>query len=89
MQRPRHLATLLSIVLSLSLAALAQQGLPEEPKAQSGAQQAFPDSHSGNHPQQLPTAPVSPSTQTQQMTGDASSGDTQKRPRLKPKKRVP
>jgi VWFA-related protein len=89
MQRPRHLATLLSIVLSLSLAALAQQGLPEEPKAQSGAQQAFPDSPSGNHPQQLPTAPVSPSTQTQQMTGDASSDDTQKQAEAEAEKESP
>lgn len=76
MQRPRYLATLILFVLSLSLAALAQQGLPDSPQPKA-VQQSLPDSPASKaSPAQLPTAPVSPSQQTQPDTGDASSADT-------------
>jgi VWFA-related protein len=74
MQRFRRNPTMLTILLSLPLAGFAQQGLPEAPKAQTATQQSLPDSPSTNR--QLPTAPVSPSAQTQPQTGDASSADT-------------
>jgi VWFA-related protein len=74
MRRPWRIATLLSILFPLSLAAFAQQGLPEAPQAQPGQQQSLPDAPSPNRT--LPSAPSSPSDQTQPMTGDASSADT-------------
>lgn len=77
MQRPKYLATLILFVLSLSLAALAQQGLPDSPQPQASPQ-ALPDSPGSKvaPAAQLPTAPINPSAQTQPMTGDASSADT-------------
>jgi VWFA-related protein len=74
MQRPWRFATLLSIILSLSLAGFAQQGLPEAPQPQAAPQKSLPDAPTPNR--QLPTAPVSPSEQTQLPSGEASSADT-------------
>ncbi len=58
----------------LSLAGIAQQGLPEAPQPQPAPQQSLPDAPSPNPP--LTGAPVSPSEQTQAPTGEASSADT-------------
>jgi VWFA-related protein len=75
MQRLRRFATMLSILLPLSLAATAQQGLPESPQPQPGAAQSLPNAPTPAHP--LSGAPVSPSDQTHQSTsGEASSADT-------------
>ncbi len=65
MRRPGRSATLLSILLSVCLAGVAQQDLPEAPHPQSA----------NPHPA-LPPAPVSPSDQTQAPKGEASSADT-------------
>jgi VWFA-related protein len=73
MQRPRRIALLLSTLLSLPLALIAQQWLPDAPKPQT-SQQNLPDAPTSK----LPTAPVSPSSQTQAPTGEASSADTAK-----------
>jgi VWFA-related protein len=69
MQRLRRFAIMLSILLSLSLAAMAQQGLPDAPKPQP----SLPDAPA---PGQLSGAPISPSDQTQPPSGEASSADT-------------
>ena len=88
MQRPRLIAIVLSILLSLPLAILAQQGspdaphsetaaqqgLPEAPQPQTAPRQAVPDAPTPNR--QLPIAPISPSSQTQPPSGEASSADT-------------
>ena len=74
----RHCATrlpaLLSLLLSLSLAVFAQQGLPDAPKPQNAPQQGLPDSPSANRP--LPTSETRPSSQTKSPSGEASSADT-------------
>ncbi len=70
MRRPGRFATLLSILLSVSLAGMAQQELPEAPHPQPATGQP-----NGQAPV-LNGAPVSPSDQTQAPTGEASSADT-------------
>lgn len=75
MLRPRRFATLLSIVLSLSLGGSAQQGLPDAPQPQSAPKQSLPDAPSTNR--QLPgTAPANRGGQSQSPSGEASSADT-------------
>jgi VWFA-related protein len=76
MRRPWRFVTLLSIVLSLSLAGSAQQGLPESPQPQPAAQQTLPDAPSASPNRPLSGAPVSPSEQTKPPSGEASSADT-------------
>lgn len=70
MRRPWRFATLLSILLSVSLAGVAQQGLPDAPRPQPGSEQPRTENPG------LPTAPVSPAEQTQAPKGEASSADT-------------
>ncbi|MGA3126838.1 MAG: VWA domain-containing protein [Candidatus Korobacteraceae bacterium] len=65
---------LLSVVVSLSLAGIAQQGLPESPQPQSAAQQALPNEPAPNRP--LAGTPASPSEQVKAPSGEASSTDT-------------
>lgn len=67
MRRPERSATLLSILLSVSLAGVAQQELPDAPHPQPASEQPQPT---------LNGAPVSPSDQTQGPKGEASSADT-------------
>lgn len=67
MQRPGRFATLFSILLSVSLAGVAQQELPEAPQPRPGAELPRPE---------LNGAPVSPSDQSQPPVGEASSADT-------------
>ena len=75
MRRPWGFASLLSTVLSISLAAVGQQGLPEAPTPQPAQKnQSLPNSPSTNHP--LSGTPVSPSNQTHSQTGEASSTET-------------
>ena len=76
MQRPWHFATLFSIVLSLSLAGIAQQqqGLPDSPRPQPAPQQGLPNAPAPNRP--LTGVPPSPSEQTKAPAGEASSADT-------------
>jgi VWFA-related protein len=66
MLRPLRISSLLLILLSLSLAGLAQQGLPESPTPQPAPKQSLPDAPSPG--QQLPDASGRP--------GEASSADT-------------
>jgi VWFA-related protein len=70
MQRPRRIASLLTVLLTLSLAAAAQQGVPEAPQPQTAPRQSLPDAPSPN--QQLPK----PSEAAQNKTDEASSADT-------------
>jgi VWFA-related protein len=74
MQRLRGFAIILSISLTLCLAATAQQGLPEAPRPQPGAAQSLPDAPSPSQP--ITGVPVSPSDQTHPQPGEASSADT-------------
>jgi VWFA-related protein len=74
MQRPWRFVILSSMILTLSLAGLGQQGLPDAPQPQTAPQKSLPDAPSPNR--QLPTAPVKPSEQTQLPSGEASSADT-------------
>jgi VWFA-related protein len=70
---PWRFATLFSILLSVSLAGVAQQGLPEAPRPQPASEQPRMD----NAPNPgLNTAPANPSEQTQAPRGEASSADT-------------
>ncbi len=71
MHRPRCLTMLLAIVLSISLAGTAQQGLPEAPKPQPASQQPLPDGPTANRP-----ITGTPTTQSGQTTGEVSSTDT-------------
>jgi len=72
MQRPW---LLISMLLWLSLTAMAQQGLPEAPQPQPAAKnQSLPDAPLPNNP--LSGSSASPSDQTQAPTGEASSADT-------------
>jgi VWFA-related protein len=75
MRRLWFFPTLFSIVLSLSLAGGAQQGVPDSPQPQSAPGQSLPDAPSPNRPP-LSVAPVSPSEQTKAPSGEASSADT-------------
>jgi VWFA-related protein len=74
MRRSWRFLTLLSIVVSLSLAGIAQQGLPEAPTPQPATQQALPNAPAPNRP--LAGAPASPSEQVKAPSGEASSTDT-------------
>ncbi len=74
MRRQRHFVILLSIVLSISVAGIAQQGLPEAPQPRPAPKTSLPDVPSSAP--QLSGAPVSPSKQTQAPTGEASSATT-------------
>jgi len=67
MQRLRHSVTLLSILLLLPLALMAQQGLPDSPKPQNQAS-GLPDAPAPNRT--LPTATALPSEQTADGRGD-------------------
>ena len=73
MQRLRRFVTLLPILLLLPMALMAQQGLPDAPKPQNQAS-GLPDAPTSNRT--LPTAEASPSNQTRQQTGEATSVDT-------------
>jgi VWFA-related protein len=70
MQRPGRFASLLSIILSLSLANFAQQGS----QSQAAQNQSLPDAPTPNR--ELPEPPVSPSDKPPEPTGEASSADT-------------
>ncbi len=70
MRRPGRSATLLSMLLSVSLAGVAQQELPDAPHPQPASEQPRPETPA------LDGAPVSPSDQTQAPRGEASSADT-------------
>jgi hypothetical protein len=72
MRRPWRFATLFSILLSVSLAGVAQQDLPEAPRPQPASEQPGTDAPKPG----LTEAPVSPSEQTQAPKGEASSADT-------------
>jgi len=72
MRRPWRFAILFSILLLVSLAGVAQQGLPEAPQPQPASEQPRPEAANPR----LTTAPVSPSEQTQAPKGEASSADT-------------
>jgi VWFA-related protein len=74
MQRPWRFPTLLSIVLSLSLCGIAQQGLPEAPQPQTTPNQSLPDAPSPNR--QLPGTQGNSGGQTPAASGEASSADT-------------
>jgi len=70
MRRPWGFATVLSIVLLISLAGTAQQGLPDAPKAQ-------PAPPTTSSPSRTPTGTSgSPTEQVKAPSGEASSADT-------------
>src|SRR6202049_4606869 len=72
MRRPGRSATLLSMLLSVSLAGVAQQELPDAPHPQPASEQPQPETPALNG------APVSPSDQTQAPKGEVSSADREK-----------
>ena len=72
MRSPWRFATLFSIVLSVSLAVVAQQGLPEAPRPQPAPEQPRTDAPTPG----LTAAPANPTEQTQAPKGEASSSDT-------------
>ncbi len=72
MRRPWRFAISLSMVLSASLAGMAQQGLPDAPRPQPASEQPRPDAPNPG----LGGSSVSPSEQTQAPKGEASSADT-------------
>jgi VWFA-related protein len=67
--RPWRLVNLVTILLGLSLAAVAQQGVPDAPHPQTLAQQPLPDAPAPS--QQMPKDAAPSST-----TGESSSADT-------------